>query len=75
MLDPFGGSGTTLIAAHKTGRLARLAECDPVYCDAIIERFGKLTGKTVRHAETGQSFEALAEERQGEIVQKDSGDE
>jgi DNA modification methylase len=39
MLDIFGGSGSTLIAAHKTGRRARLAELDPVYCDRIIARW------------------------------------
>ena len=39
VLDPFGGSGSTLIAAHKTGRRARLVEFDPVYCDRIIRRW------------------------------------
>ena len=41
MLDPFGGSGTTLIAAHSTGRYARIMEIDPVYCDVIIRRYSK----------------------------------
>lgn len=45
VLDPFGGSGTTLIAAEKTGREARLIELDPVYCDMIIRRWEKYTGK------------------------------
>jgi DNA methylase len=39
VLDLFGGSGSTLIAAHKTGRRARLCELDPVYCDRIIQRW------------------------------------
>ena len=39
VLDLFGGSGSTLIAAHKTGRRARLCEIDPVYCDRIIRRW------------------------------------
>jgi len=39
VLDLFGGSGSTLIAAHKTGRWARLCEIDPVYCDRIIRRW------------------------------------
>ena len=39
VLDLFGGSGSTLIAAHKTGRHARLVELDPVYCDRIIARW------------------------------------
>jgi DNA modification methylase len=39
VLDVFGGSGSTLIAAHKTGRRARLAELHPIYCDRIIQRW------------------------------------
>jgi DNA modification methylase len=39
VLDVFGGSGSTLIAAHKTGRRARVCEYDPVYCDRIIQRW------------------------------------
>jgi DNA modification methylase len=42
VLDLFGGSGSTLIAAHKTGRRARLCELDPIYCDCILERWEKL---------------------------------
>src|SRR5215203_5245263 len=69
VLDPFGGSGTTLIAAEKTGRLARLIEFDPVYCDQIIQRFEKLTGKQARLAITGESFEDIAEERRADTLQ------
>jgi DNA modification methylase len=57
ILDGFGGSGTTLIAAEKTGRLARLIEYDPAYCDTIIKRFEKLTGKHAVFASTDQNFE------------------
>ena len=39
MLDLFGGCGSTLIAAHKTGRIAYLCELDPIYCDRIIARY------------------------------------
>ena len=39
VLDLFGGSGSTLIAAHKTGRRARLCEIDPIYCDRILQRW------------------------------------
>lgn len=46
ILDPFGGSGTTLIAAHLTGRRARLMELDPAYCDVIVRRWEQLTGET-----------------------------
>lgn len=45
ILDPFGGSGTTLIAAEKTGRKANLIEIDPLYCDVIVKRWEKLTGE------------------------------
>ena len=45
VLDPFGGSGTTLIACERTGRQARLIELDPKYCDVIVQRFEKFTGK------------------------------
>ncbi len=45
VLDPFGGSGTTLIAAEQTGRRARLMELDPRYCDVIVKRWEQFTGK------------------------------
>jgi DNA modification methylase len=45
VLDLFGGSGSTLIAAEQTGRKAFLMELDPLYCDVIAERFEKFTGK------------------------------
>jgi DNA modification methylase len=63
VLDLFGGSGTTLIAAEKTGRLARLVEFDPAYCDQILRRFERVTGKQAKLAATGQTFEAVAQER------------
>lgn len=56
ILDPFGGSGTTLIAAEQTGRKARLMELDPLYCDVIIRRWQELTGKDAIHAVTGKTF-------------------
>jgi DNA modification methylase len=62
VLDPFGGSGTTLIAAEKTGRRARLIEFDPTYCDQTLRRFERLTGKQPRLATSGQAFETVAEE-------------
>lgn len=63
ILDAFGGSGSTLIAADKTGRSARLVEYDPLYCDTIIRRWEGLTGKRAKLASTGAWFEDVADER------------
>jgi DNA modification methylase len=63
VLDPFGGSGTTVIAAEKTGRCARVIEFDPGYCDRIVRRFEQVTGKQAILAASGQSFETVAEQR------------
>ena len=57
VLDSFGGSGTTLIACERTHRKGRLIELDPVYCDQIVRRWQKLTGKTALHGSTGQPFD------------------
>ena len=46
VLDSFGGSGTTIVAAEQLNRRARVMELDPHYCDVIITRWEKLTGKT-----------------------------
>jgi DNA modification methylase len=56
VLDLFGGSGTTAIAAHKAGRQARLMELDPRYCDVIVKRWQQFTGKTATLESTGKSF-------------------
>jgi DNA modification methylase len=63
VLDPFAGSGTTLIAAEKTGRKARVVELDPLYCDTIIRRWQKVTGKRAIHVASRQCFEAREEIR------------
>ena len=65
MLDPLGGSGTTLIAAQKSGRRARLIEYDPAYCDVILRRYEATTGDRALLAENRQSFEDVAEQRIG----------
>ena len=51
VLDLFGGSGSTMIAAEKTGRRARLMELDPKYCDVIVKRWEEFTGKKATLAE------------------------
>jgi DNA modification methylase len=56
VLDLFGGSGTTLIAAEKNGRTAMIMELDPRYCDVIVKRWQEFTGKQATHAETGKPF-------------------
>jgi DNA modification methylase len=56
VLDLFGGSGSTLIAAEQTGRRAFLMEIDPLYCDVIVQRFEQFTGtKANRTAATHRS--------------------
>ncbi len=56
ILDPFGGAGTTLIAAERTGRRACLIEIEPKYVDVTVERWQRLTGKTATNAKTGKPF-------------------
>ena len=63
VLDGFGGSGTTLIAAERTGRVARLIEFDPHYCDVICRRFEAVGGKLARLVETGETFAEVAARR------------
>ena len=56
VLDPFGGSGTTMIAAERCGRAARLIEIDPIYCDVIIRRWQTLSGKTAVLSESDETW-------------------
>ncbi len=51
VLDLFGGSGSTLIAAEQTGRTSFLMEMDPLYCDVIVQRFEKFTGRKAERVE------------------------
>ncbi|MXU66595.1 hypothetical protein GSH16_14190 [Rhodobacteraceae bacterium KN286] len=57
VLDMFGGSGATLLAAEQTGRRARLIELDPAYVDVAIRRWQQMTGNMAVHAATGESFD------------------
>lgn len=63
VLDPFGGSGTTLIAAEKSGRVARLIELDPKYVDVIVRRWEEFTGKQSTLEGDGRTFEEVSSER------------
>lgn len=68
VLDSFGGSGTTIIAAEKNGRTAMLMELDPKYCDVIVKRWQQFTGKQAKLEATGQTFEEISN---GKQVKKD----
>jgi DNA modification methylase len=59
VLDLFGGSGTTMIAAERTERRARLVELDPKYVDVIVQRWQEATGGSALHATTGQPFNSV----------------
>ena len=63
ILDSFGGSGTSLIAAERTGRQARLIELDPGYVDVTILRWQRITGNEAILLNTGQSWHQIVEER------------
>lgn len=56
VLDSFGGSGTTVIAAEKNGRVGYLMELDPKYCDVIVRRWQEFTGKQATLEATGATF-------------------
>lgn len=57
IVDAFGGSGSTLIAAHRLGMRARLMELDPKFCDVIVRRWQEITGAQAVHAESGELFD------------------
>jgi len=63
VLDPFGGSGSTLIACERAGRQARLIEMEPKYCDVIIRRWQEYSGKQALLESDGRPFKDLAVER------------
>jgi DNA modification methylase len=69
VLDPFGGSGTTLIAAQRCRRRARIMELDPLYVDLIVRRWEKMTGKRAVHASTQRTFAATATERASSMAE------
>lgn len=68
VIDCFGGSGSTLIAAEKTGRYARLVELDPKYVDAIVLRWQEFTGKSAVLENDGRTYTEVLAERKPEAV-------
>jgi len=63
ILDPFGGSGTTILASERTGRIARVIELDPLYVDLTIRRWEQITGIAARHAQSGLTFAETVDKR------------
>lgn len=74
VLDLFGGSGTTLIAAEKNGRYARLMELDPKYVDVIVTRWQAFTGLHAHLESDGRTFtEVMGERAPGKLVGNEVG--
>ncbi len=63
VIDPFLGTGSTLIAAEKTGRVCRGIELDPLYIDVIVRRYEAASGEPAVLIETGEAFDVLAARR------------
>jgi DNA modification methylase len=63
VLDPFGGSGTTIVAAEQTGRRARVIELEPRYVDVAIRRWQQLTDREATLADSDLSFDDIARRR------------
>ncbi len=68
VLDPFGGSGATLLAAERTGRRAALIELDPLYVDVAVERWQRLTGKAAVLAGDARRFAEVADARRDDAA-------
>jgi hypothetical protein len=75
VLDCFSGSGSTIIAAAKTGRRARVIELDPHYVDVGVQRWEKWSGGVARHAATGLTFDQLKEKRLAKAPSSDQAAE
>ena len=73
VLDPFGGSGSTLIACEKSGRQARVVELDPKYCDVIVQRWQDWSGETAVLEAIGRTFEEITHQRRIESGPAPSG--
>jgi DNA modification methylase len=68
IVDPFLGSGSTLIAADKTGRVCRGVELDPLYVDVIVRRYEAATGNPAVLVDTGEALDLLAARRAREAA-------
>jgi DNA modification methylase len=68
VIDPFLGSGSSLMAAHKTGRICRGVELDPLYVDVIVRRYEAATGNGAVLVETGETFMELSARREHEAA-------
>ena len=69
VFEPFGGSGSTLIACEKNGRHSRNMELDPKYVDVIVRRWQEFTGKQATHAATGATFAEVEEDSTKAVAQ------
>lgn len=67
VFDGFAGSGATLVAAERTGRIGYGVEIDPAYCDVIVNRVGQEAGVAPLLQATGESFEIVAASRKREL--------
>jgi DNA modification methylase len=67
VLDPFLGSGSTLLAAENTGRVCRGVELDPLFVDVIIRRYETATCNSVTLADTDEPFEEVASRRRNDV--------
>lgn len=70
VLDPFAGSGTTLLAAQKTGRRGYGIELDPIYCDTIVRRMQKTSAADAVLVGNGRTFEGILDDRSDELPQE-----
>jgi len=68
VLEPFGGSGSTLIACETAGRVCRCIELDPVYVDVIVRRYQSMTGQKAFLEESGEIFDELESRRQAGLA-------
>lgn len=72
VLDPFAGSGTTMIAAERTGRCAYLIEHDPRWCDVILRRWEELTKVPARLDESSATFAEVAKDRLSDVTEREN---